>query len=45
MGSVLLVAGVALILAWWKDVVFLFRGGVGIALALAGLVTLVMIRD
>ena len=39
-GCILLVLGMALILAWWQDVVILFRAVLGIALALAGLVML-----
>ena len=39
-GSVILVLGIALILRWWVDVVVLFRAGIGMALALAGLLVL-----
>ena len=39
-GSVILVLGIALILRWWVDVVVLFRAGIGMALALAGLLIL-----
>ena len=39
-GIVILVVGVALILAWWPQVVGLFKGALGIVLALAGLVVL-----
>ena len=40
LGSVILVLGIALILRWWVDVVVLFRAGIGMALALAGLLVL-----
>lgn len=39
-GSLILILGVTLILAWWKDVASLFRGGAGMALALGGLLIL-----
>jgi len=39
-GFVVLILGVTLILVWWKDVAVLFRGTVGIILALGGLFTL-----
>lgn len=44
-GMVIFIAGVTLILFWWADVMRLFRGGIGVVLALAGLVTLVMVKD
>ncbi len=39
-GSVILVLGIALVLRFWADVVLVFRAGVGMALALAGLLIL-----
>lgn len=39
-GSVMLVLGIALVLRWWADVVVLFRAGIGMVLALAGLLIL-----
>ncbi len=39
-GSFILVLGVTLVLAWWTDVVVLFRGGIGMVLALAGMLIL-----
>jgi hypothetical protein len=39
-GSVMLVLGIALVLRFWADVVLVFRAGIGIALALAGLLVL-----
>jgi len=39
-GIVVLLAGVTLILVWWPDVAALFRGFIGMALALAGLLVL-----
>lgn len=44
-GTVLLIGGITLVLIWWPDVVSLFRGFVGMALALAGLVVLYMIKE
>jgi len=40
LGSFILILGVTLVLAWWPDVVSLFRGCLGMALALAGLLIL-----
>ncbi|MCA9408395.1 MAG: hypothetical protein H6755_02485 [Candidatus Omnitrophica bacterium] len=40
LGIVLLILGVSMILAWWPDVVSVFRGLLGIALALGGLLVL-----
>ena len=39
-GFFILILGVTLILAWWQDVVILFRGSLGIILALGGLLAL-----
>ena len=39
-GSFVLILGITLILAWWPDVIALIRGGLGIVLALAGLLVL-----
>jgi polyferredoxin len=39
-GTFILILGTTLILAWWGDVVSLFRGGIGIVLAIGGLLTL-----
>ncbi len=39
-GSAILVLGIALVLRFWADVVLVFRAGIGIVLALAGLLVL-----
>lgn len=39
-GCFALVLGVTLTLIWWADVVSLFRGGVGLILALGGMIVL-----
>ncbi len=39
-GFFILVLGVTLVLVWWEDVVVLFKGAIGIILALAGAFTL-----
>lgn len=39
-GFFILILGVTLILAWWKDVVILFKGAIGMMLALGGLLAL-----
>ena len=43
LGSILLIAGVCLILVWWRDLVVIFRGVIGIIIAIAGLFILYMI--
>lgn len=40
LGSFILILGITLILAWWPDVVGLFRGMIGMLLAVGGLVIL-----
>ncbi len=44
LGGCVLVLGIALILFFWQSVVVLFKGAVGIALALAGLVILFLAK-
>jgi hypothetical protein len=44
LGSFILVAGISLILLWWRDVVILFRGIFGMVLALAGLLALYSLK-
>lgn len=44
-GNAVLILGVMLILAWWQDVVILFRGATGLVLALAGLLTLYILSQ
>ncbi len=39
-GFLILILGITLILAWWKDVVILFKGAIGMILALGGLLAL-----
>ncbi len=36
-GFFILILGITLVLVWWKDIVVLFKGAVGIILALAGI--------
>ena len=43
-GFFILILGITLILSWWRDVVILFRGTIGIILALAGLLALYTIK-
>jgi uncharacterized membrane protein len=44
-GSVLLITGIAMILAWWPHVVHIFKGILGFVVALAGLLILYMIKE
>lgn len=44
-GSAVLVLGITLILVWRQDVVVLFRGTIGMVLALAGLVILYLVKE
>lgn len=39
-GMFLVILGITLVLVWWKDVVGVFRGCVGISLALGGMLIL-----
>ena len=40
LGAFILVFGMTLVLVWWESVVDLFKGGVGMLLAVAGLLVL-----
>jgi len=39
-GFFILILGITLILVWWSNVLILFKGAIGIILALGGLLTL-----
>lgn len=39
-----MIGGIALVLFWWPYVVALFKGGVGMALAFAGLLILASVK-
>lgn len=43
-GTVVLIAGIALVLLWWPQVVVVFKGAIGIFLALVGLVILALVK-
>ena len=45
LGGLVLMVGISLILKYWQDVVILFKGAVGMVLALTGLVILSMARE
>ncbi len=42
---ILLVVGIALILAWWENIVILFKAVIGIFFALAGLLLLYLFTN
>jgi len=44
-GSLVLIAGMTMVLVWWKDVVALWRGFSGMAVALGGLLLLYMVKE
>lgn len=44
-GGMVLILGVALILTWWQDVEILFKGSIGIVIALSGLILLSMANN
>jgi len=44
-GIIALFGGITLTLAWWDDLAVLFRGCIGVILAIGGLIVLYMIRD
>jgi len=43
-GAVILIVGISLILLWWPQVVIIFKGIIGIVLALVGLIALALIK-
>lgn len=43
-GTIILIAGITLILVWWADVAQLFRGGIGMLLGIVGLFILYNIK-
>jgi hypothetical protein len=45
LGLVFLALGVLAILAWWKDLLALVRGGIGLFLILAGVITLAIAKE
>lgn len=45
LGTAFLVVGTTLVLIWWQDVVSLFRGFIGVFIALGGLLILYMMRE
>lgn len=45
LGGFVLTSGMTFVLLWWPDVVSLFRGVIGMALALAGLLILYLVKD
>ena len=44
-GGMFLVLGLTLVLIWWHDVVSLFRGFIGVLIALGGLMILYMVKE
>ena len=44
-GFAVLISGITLVLMWWKDVVILFHGAIGMILALAGMIILYMMKE
>ncbi|HPN57381.1 MAG TPA: hypothetical protein PLD92_11095 [Candidatus Omnitrophota bacterium] len=44
-GFAVLIAGIIMILVWWQDVVSLFKGAVGMGVALGGLLLLYMVKE
>ena len=45
MGVVILLSGIIAVLLWWPDVALLFRGGIGMVLAVVGMFILYTIKD
>lgn len=45
MGLVVLIAGLSLILRFWGEITMIFKGVIGILLAIAGLVMMTVARD
>jgi len=40
-----LTLGITLVIVWWPDVVSFFRGFIGIAIALGGMLVLYMVKE
>ena len=45
LGFTVLVAGITMVLVWWQDVVSLFKGAIGMGVALGGLLLLYMVKE
>ncbi len=43
-GMLVLIAGLALVLLWWNDVMVVFRGFIGVLLALGGVLILYLMQ-
>lgn len=43
-GMLALIAGVTLVLLWWNDVMVVFRGFIGVLIALGGLLILYLMQ-
>ena len=44
-GIILITIGIWAVIGWWKPLWTVFKGGIGILLILAGVVTIVIARD
>jgi hypothetical protein len=44
-GAILLVLGITFVLIWWGDVVRLFKGFIGMFVALGGMLLLYMVKE
>ncbi|MFA5262153.1 MAG: hypothetical protein WC450_13095 [Candidatus Omnitrophota bacterium] len=44
-GFAVLITGIVMILVWWQDVVSLFKGAIGMGVALGGLLLLYMVKE
>ena len=44
-GFAVLTAGIVMVLVWWPDVVSLFKGAIGMGVALGGLLLLYMVKE
>ena len=45
LGVVLIALGVAAVVIWWGELLNLIKGGIGLFLVLAGLITIAIARD
>lgn len=44
-GLAFMILGIVLVLVWWQDVVIVFRGFIGVIIALGGLLVLYMVKE
>lgn len=44
-GVVLIIIGLLAVIGWWKDLVVLFKGGIGLILIMAGAIAIAIAKE